>query len=295
MDIRKISASLLLLGLFVVGGCTLNRSAELRQNGDGLLAKLGAGGQVIEPKRSLLTVIHLSRPLGEPAVNEILWRSADEQAVPHDIRRAWQANGLRIGLLTGELPIEVDTLIKAPPPNKVDPAQIFLADGDFSILNLCPQLPEANILLNLQGRPHAKDFQLAQGFLRVTSKQEAEGTVALRFVPQIHHGPVQTTYGTTPSGGNLAPKDLMIRNGQKEEMLRDLAASLSLKPNQIAVIGGYANRPRSLGSFLFTQLEPNSDRVLQTVLLIWAKPSQPAKPAAASRPPLIPVEGPPTI
>ena len=54
------------------------------------------------------------------------------------------------------------------------------------------------------------------------------------------------------------------------------------------MIGSYASRPRSLGSFLFTQTEPNSDRVLQTVFLIWAKQSQTGK-----APNLVPVDPPP--
>lgn len=288
MVARKVSASFVILlpAMLAVVGCALNRSAELRN--DQLMTRIGGAGQLVEPKRSLLTVIHLSRPLRDPVINDVLWRSADEQAIGPEIRRTLQSNGLRIGLITGELPLAIDTIIKAPPPHKVDPAQFLLADGDNSLVALCPPVAEANILLNLEGGPSGKDFKDAQGFFRVTSNQEGTDRVAIRLVPEIHHGPSQSSYGAVPNASNLLPQELTVKNGQKEETLRDLAATINLKPNQIAVIGGYASRPRSLGSFLFTQTEPNSDRVLQTVFLIWAKQSQTGK-----APNLVPVDPPP--
>jgi hypothetical protein len=279
-----------LMAMMAVVGCSLNRNNELRR--DSLLARIGGGGQVIEPKRSLLTVVLLSRPVGDPVINEAVWRTADEQAVGPEARRAWQINGLRIGLITGELPPEVEAVVKAPPPHKVDPTQILLAEGENSLFTLCPKVPEANLLLNLQGQPFGRDFKDACGFIRATANQEGALGVALRLVPEIHHGPFQHTVGAVPNSVGLAPQQLTFKDGQKEETLRELSASLTLKPNQIAVIGGYANRPRSLGSFLFTQLEPNSDRVLQTIVLVWARQNQPDRTQSDPRPKLLPVDPP---
>src|SRR5581483_12495462 len=132
MGPKRISASFLLLALLTFVGCALNRTSDLRK--DGLFARIGGGGQVIEPKRSLLTVIHLTKPLKDEIVNTAIWRTADEQAVPPETRRAWQVNGLRIGLISGELPAEIDAVLKAPPPNRIDPAQLLLADGDSSLV-----------------------------------------------------------------------------------------------------------------------------------------------------------------
>ncbi len=62
--------------------------------------------------------------------------------------------------------------------------------------------------------------------------------------------------------------------GATLDTFRELSATLTLQPNQIAVIGGLADRPRTLGSFLFTQPEPNSDRLLQRVVLVRAQQEQ---------------------
>jgi hypothetical protein len=94
--------------------------------------------------------------------------------------------------------------------------------------------------------------------------------VTLRFVPEIHHGPIQHGFGAVPNGGSLAPQRFMVRDGQEEDTLRELAATLILQPGQIAVLGCLPDKQRSLGTFLFTQPEVNSDRLLQKVLLIWA-------------------------
>ena len=67
----------------------------------------------------------------------------------------------------------------------------------------------------------------------------------------------------------------MLKDGQQEDTLRELAATLTLEPGQVAVIGCRPDRPRSLGAFLFTQPEPNSDRLLQKLVLIWAAREQP--------------------
>jgi hypothetical protein len=62
----------------------------------------------------------------------------------------------------------------------------------------------------------------------------------------------------------------MQQDSQKVDGFRELAATLTLEPGQVAVLGGRAKANRSLGSFLFTQPEANSDRLNQRVVLIWA-------------------------
>ena len=47
---------------------------------------------------------------------------------------------------------------------------------------------------------------------------------------------------------------------------------MSLAPGQVLVIGGRGDSARGLGGFLFTRPEPNSDRVEQRLVLIWARP-----------------------
>ena len=86
----------------------------------------GHSGQLIEPKRCLLKVVILTRPFADPAINEVVWRVADEQVIPPAERRAWEVNGLRVGRIIGEFPLELEAILKETAPGKtVDPTNIF--------------------------------------------------------------------------------------------------------------------------------------------------------------------------
>lgn len=254
-----------------VAGCALNKSA-LRQGTETFLGQIGNTGRIIEPKRCLITVVYLSKPLKDKVVNEAIWGIADEQAVPGETRRLLEANGLRVGVLTGGLPAEVDEAVNAPPPNKIDPAEFNLPDDSNTLITLAESRPTASLLLNREGKAFGKDYQEASGWLRLTSNQEGPTGVALRLVPEIHHGPVLRRYDSLPNNaGTVNTMQFMVKDGQQEDTLRDLAATITLQPGQVAVVGCLPDRPRSLGAFLCTHPEPNSDRIIQKVLLIWAR------------------------
>ena len=257
------------LALLAVAGCTLNKS-ELRRDH---FLRIGGGGQVIEPKRCALQVAILSRPLHDQALNVDIWNGVDEQELTPEVRHALEVNGLRLGLITGALPAEIDAILNAPPPNKIDPSQILLPDGDHTLVNLSAPVSLATLLLSREGRTYGKDYEDASGWFRVTAQQEGPSGVSLRFVPEIHFGPIQHAFGAVPNPGPYAPQRFMVKDGQEEDTLRDLAATLTLQPGQVAVLGCRAEKERSLGTFLFTQPEVNSDRLLQKVLLIWASRS----------------------
>jgi hypothetical protein len=260
----------LMLAVLAVVGCTLNKS-ELRR--DNVLTRIGGGGQIIEPKRCVLQVAFLRRPLHDPALEVDLWNAADELGISSEIRHALEVNGLRIGLITGGLPAAVESILNAPPPDNIDRQQISQPDGDNTLLTLSEQTPLATLLLCRDNRVSGRDYLDASGWCRVTARQEGATGVSLRFVPEIHHGPIQHAFSGVPTGGSLTPQRFMVKDGQEEETFRELAATLTLQPGQIAVLGCRPEKERSLGTFLFTAPEINSDRLLQKVLLIWASRS----------------------
>jgi hypothetical protein len=256
----------LVLTLLAVAGCTLNKS-ELRR--DNVLTRVG-NGQLIEPKRCVLQVAFLMRPLRDEAVDVSLWNAADEQVLSSEARHALEVNGLRIGLITGALPADVESILNTSTPPKVVRTQVSLEDGNHAMLPLSETTPIASLLLCSENRAYGKDYQDASGWCRVIAKQEGATGVTLRFVPEIHHGPIQRGFGAVPNGGSMAPQQFSVRDGQEEDTLRELAATLTLQPGQLAVVGCRPDKQRSIGTFLFTQPEVNSDRLLQKVLLIWA-------------------------
>lgn len=283
----------------VVAGCSLSKPDQ-RPGSDPnaspantILGRLGVTGQVIEPKRCALKMVILPRPLRDKAVNDAVWSAADEQVLPPELRRALEANGLRAGVLTGGLPADVETAVNAPPPNKIDPAEFNMPAASNTLVALCDAVPEASLLLNRDGHAFGKPYKEASGWLRVTADHNGPTGVALRIVPEIHHGPIQRRFDSLPKDtATHSSMQFMLKDGQQEETLRDLAASLTLQPGQILAIGCDPDRRGTLGSFLFTQPEPNSDRLMQKVLLVWASRTNLGEPGSQPKPGLLPVDPP---
>jgi hypothetical protein len=130
------------------------------------------------------------------------------------------------------------------------------------------------MLLNRENRPYGKDFQAASGYFRVTAEHDGADKVSLRITPEIHHGPVKRSYQAITQATPYAPQQFKINDGQQEDALTDLAATLSLAPGQVAVIGCRPEQERSLGAFLFTQAEASADQKRQKLILIWASRNQ---------------------
>jgi hypothetical protein len=264
----------LAVATMVLVGCTPTRLAA-RRDDHTVLPPLGesvpAQGQVIVPKRCSIRLVVLSRPINDEAINQKLWSVADEQALAPEVRQRVEANGLRFGLVSGSLPLEVEEIVQAPPPNKVEPTLINIASGDNPLFSVCPATSKISLILSgRNGSVVGKDFNDARALFRVTATHDGPKGVALRFVPEVHHGPIQHRYVPDTSTNPFAVPDLLMKDGQQEDSLRDLAATITLQPGQIAVVGCQPDRPRSLGHFMLTEPEANSDRMLQKVLLVWA-------------------------
>jgi len=283
----------LVLAILAVTGCTLNKT-DLRQTN--FVSKIGNGGQLIEPKRCALKIAILARPVHDKVIDEGLWSVVDEQAVPPEVHRALEVNGMRVGLLSGDLPAEVESLLNKPiNPGQGKPVQyINIPDGDHTLISTGEALPQVSLLLNREGNAYGKDYKDASGWLRTTVKYEGESAISLRVLPEIHHGPISRAFSAMPNTGEFAPRQFVQKDGQQEDALRDLATSLTLKPGQVAVFGCLGKANRSLGSFLFTETEANSDRLLHRVVLIWATRSTTANPGTGMAIPagLEPVEPP---
>ena len=231
----------------------------------------GHSGQLIEPKRCLLKVAILARPFGDPTINEVVWRVADEQIIPPAERRAWEVNGLRVGRIVGELPLELEAILKeTAPQKKVIPTNFFVDSGEPTLIIVSAAVEQASLLLNRDNRIFGNDYRDASGFFRVTAQHEGSNNVSLRLVPEIHHGPVQRTFQPLPTAAPIGPQEFMINNGQQEETIRELATTLVLEPGQIAVIGSRPEYKRSLGNFMLTQSVAHSDQRVEKLIMIWA-------------------------
>ena len=193
------------------------------------------------------------------------------RSFPPAERRAWEVNGLRVGRIVGELPLELEAILKdTSPQNKVNPTNFFVDSGEPTLIAVSETVDQASLLLNRENRIFGRDYREPSGFFRVTPQHEGPNNVSLRMVPEIHHGPIQRNFQALPNATPLGPQEFRINNGQQEETIRELATTLVLEPGQIAVIGCRPEFKRSLGSFMLTQSVAHSDQRIEKLIMIWA-------------------------
>lgn len=265
---------LLAAGLCAFAGCNPWKD-QIRP--DALIGRIGTprpAGQIIEPKKCALRVIILDRPSRDPVLNDIVWKSVDEQSISPEARAALQANGIRMGRITGDIPLELESILDAPPPNKVEPVTFYLDESEQTLLSMCEPADQISLILNRGNRVFGKDYSDAGGFFRVTPQHHDGAAVSLRFTPEIHHGPVQRSFQPVHQAAAYAPQQFKITDGQREESLRDLSADIVLEPGQVAVLGCDPERERSLGAFLFTLADAQADQRRQRLVLVWATRNQ---------------------
>jgi hypothetical protein len=279
----SILAATAVTSLLVVAGCVLDKNGSPPES---VFTRIGGqNGQLLEPKRCMLKVVILNRPFGDPAINEVVWRAADEQILAPAERRAWESNGLRAGRITGEFPVELEAILKdTAPGKKVVPISIFPESGEQSLIRISDSVEQASLLLNRDNRAFGKDYNDASGFFRVTVAHDGSHGVSLRLVPEIHHGPIQRNFQAVPNAAPLATQELKINDGQKEETLRDLPVNLVVEPGQAIVVGCFPEQKRGLGSFLFTQSVASSDQREQRLIVLWASRNKEGVVETASTP-----------
>jgi hypothetical protein len=268
---RRAAAGLALLAGLVAAGCNLTQPRPANEEPK---TTLGSGDRVVEARRCAVSVVILTRPADDPVLQEKAWQAADEQILGPELRRAYLANGVRIGRISGELPAELAAMLRAGPPDQPDVQMLVNPSGQSSLIDAThtPPRPESHVLLSTPaGLVRGKVYADAKAFLRITPAHEGREAVALKVTPEIHHGPVRPGYGVLPNAGVMAPREFRITSGQAEETLRELEATITLEPGQVALIGMRSDRESSLGDMLFGSLEGESDRRLQSLVLIWAR------------------------
>jgi hypothetical protein len=269
---RKIAAPA--LAMMALAGCNLGRS-EVKKADQVTPAVFNTNserpGRVLEPKYCRLESAIVSRPVGDKVVDESVWSVADEQSIPLEARQALESNGLRIGVITGNLPADIiGTFNPSPPQKETQWVHFAVPEGEHTPIVLGPKTETVTLLLNHQGKVDGRDYQDADGRLVLTPSHSGSKAVSVRIVPEVHHGDTRRTIAPLQNNGPFSQQEFAIKDGQQEDILRELAVTVELLPGQTLAIGCRTRQSRSLGTFLFTQNEPNSDRIFQSVLLIQA-------------------------
>ena len=202
---------------------------------------------------------------------EELWSVVDEQVVDDGLRRELAANGLRIGVVTGELPPHLAARLL---PDRADLAAatatlateaplsqrlLRLLPGRRSEIVAAAGIEELVLLETTAGQVRGGTFRDATGVFELKVRPAADGRVRLDLVPEIKHGPLQRSVVGT---------DGMFRMeaGQRRHRREDLACGVELREGGLLIVGCGAEPGATLGDALLR--DRGGDRATMRLLAI---------------------------
>jgi hypothetical protein len=187
-----------------------------------------------------------------------LWKFVDEQAVPADRRRRLNANGLRVGIVSGDLPEHVAARIAPADRATSEPASeqqlverrtLRLLPGGRSEIVVAAAREELVVLEHRDGTGTGTTFRDASSMFDMRLGSAADGRVRITLTPEISHGPRARTW--VGEEGTLR-----MEAGQKRHRRDDLGIVLDLAPPALLVVAGTADDASTLGGALFRDAQP---------------------------------------
>ena len=206
----------------------------------------------------------LERPVGDSFLDRDLWASTIPAGDP-ETRALHAENGLRVGILSGNLPQRFQDLLASIAETVSPLEQTFNTRKESVIPTAGPVDPcRFSLLADLAGKPKPVELKQARcGFL--IKPQAADGDrVRIWCEPQIQHGERREWYRPTEDGTGFAKFEEIPL-----EQFPMLAFEATIASGDCLVIGWQAEKPSTIGAAMF---EVEADhRARQRVLVIRAR------------------------
>ncbi len=192
----------------------------------------------------------------DAGLREELWTFVDEQSLDAELRRRLNANGLRIGIVTGHLPAHLaDRIVPARAAAAGAATEALAEDPAIAqrLLRLLPdrrseivaaaELDELVLLEERDGAVQGGTFHDATGLFALRVRPAADGRVQLDLTPEVKHGPMERSW---------VGEEGMFRMeaGQRQHRREDLHVSLTLPLDAMLVVGCAGDRASTLGDAL---------------------------------------------
>ena len=247
----------ILASLLAATGCRLLGSAAVVHNPfhD---EPVTVGSREAPARRTIpLEVIFVRCSAEDRQLREAIWEYVDEQVFADERRRAFNANGLRVGVVTGQLPAEFANRLATSPMDEpmgdvtgIDPSRsrrlLQLLPGRRSELVTATRLSSLVLLEQCAGEVCGGTFHDATPLLALEATPAADGRVRLEAVPEIKHGPVEKSW---------AGEDGMFRleAGQRRHRMDHLAVDVTLPTGGLLLVGCAGDPATTVGDGLLRE------------------------------------------
>ncbi len=242
------------LMLFAVQGCAKWKPDPVADS------KLPLPAPQMSPDSVTIETVLVRFPNESIGQLEQLWQATDESIVPLEHRRHLDKNGIRAGLLMGDLPLVVrEQLQRVSSAVTTDALEYagLAADADnrghlFTCragrrreLTVRREIANPMTIVTTRGGALSGDtFMRATALFDLRAIPHSDGTVTLRLIPEVQHGEHQQAYVSSEFG--VRPE---IR--RQQAVWQDLAIEAKLKPQELLVIAS-TQPPKALGQGFFT-------------------------------------------
>lgn len=208
------------------------------------------------PQTLLLELLFVRCPPDDVALQDELWALVDEQSLEASVRGRLAANGLRVGIVSGQLPahlaarftgtLAADDATGGQPlatEAVVTRRQLRLLPGRRSEIVTASSRAELVLLEQSPEGVSGGTYRDACPLLAVVARPAADGRVMLEAVPEIRHGPVEKSW---------VGEDGMFRleTGQKCHRMEHLQFTATLPADSMLVVGSAGGETATVGDRL---------------------------------------------
>jgi hypothetical protein len=184
-----------------------------------------------------------------------LWTFVDETAVGDALVRRLNANGIRAGIVTGQLPEHLRARFAAPATStaETDPADatvsrrlLQLLPGRRSEIVTAPAVEELVMLEHVDDAVRGATYRGATALLAVEVEPAADGRTRITAVPELKHGPMEKSW--VGEDGSFR-----METGQRRMRMEPLGIDVTLPRQGMLVIGSAGADAATVGDGLLRE------------------------------------------
>jgi hypothetical protein len=275
-----------LFALLLCAGCKL---VDEQPKNRSPLVPLAAAPDVVT-----LEIFSAPAALDDPNLSA-LWPHVNEQPIPPELRKKLAENGLRMGVIGGNVPNALAALLKVTGtpisaeerslvPMETEPGVVLRMlqprPGKRHELVVSPVHPRIALLQSVGGLAEGKTYEQAEGRMVLRVFPEEAGRARLELTPELQHGELKTQ--TTGSDGMF-----IWRPEREKRVFAELKVESTLAPGEMLIMSCLSERASTVGYHFFMQ--PKAEKPTQRLWVIRLAQAGPDRAfadwAAAENPP----------